>query len=103
MFPLFFLLSLLHFLQQLNEQLHYFIMGAKAAFLASLPEQIRNPNNCWVEKLPGVPYSAGYRPSLAAGVTFIILFFSAYAYHVALSIRKKRWASIALAYGAFGK
>lgn len=78
-------------------------MGAKAEFLATLPEQIQNPNNCWVEKLPGVPYSAGYRPSLAAGVTFIILFFSAYAYHVALSITKKRWASIALAYGAFGE
>ncbi|KAK8057593.1 hypothetical protein PG996_011530 [Apiospora saccharicola] len=78
-------------------------MGSKAEFLASLPEQIRNPNNCWVEKLPGVPYSAGYRPSLAAGVTFIILFFSAYAYHVAISITKKRWASIALAYGAFAE
>ncbi|KAK7960888.1 hypothetical protein PG988_012102 [Apiospora saccharicola] len=78
-------------------------MGSKAEFLASLPEQIRNPNNCWVEKLPGVPYSAGYRPSLAAGVTLIILFFSAYAYHVAISITKKRWASIALAYGAFAE
>ncbi|KAK8015584.1 Rta1 domain protein [Apiospora marii] len=78
-------------------------MTSKAEFLASLPEQIRNPNNCWVDKLPGVPYSAGYRPSLAAGVTFIIIFFSVYAYHVAMSITRKRWASIALAYGAFAE
>lgn len=78
-------------------------MDSKAVFQASLPMQIRNPNNCWVEELPGVPYSAGYRPSLAAGVIFIILFFSAYAYHVAMSITRKRWASIALGYGAFGE
>ncbi|KAK8092004.1 hypothetical protein PG997_002365 [Apiospora hydei] len=76
-------------------------MGSKADFLASLPEQIRSPNNCWAEKLPGVPYNYGYRPSLAAGASFIVLFAFALIYHLTLSMRKKRWVSVALSYGAF--
>ncbi|KAK8022293.1 hypothetical protein PG993_013060 [Apiospora rasikravindrae] len=76
-------------------------MGSQANFLASLPEQIRSPNNCWAEELPGVPYSYGYRPSLAAGASFVVLFGFALIYHLTLSMRKKRWVSVALAYGAF--
>ncbi|KAK8076538.1 hypothetical protein PG994_003810 [Apiospora phragmitis] len=75
-------------------------MGNTADFLASLPEPIRNPNNCYAEKLAGIPYSYGYRPSLAAGVSFIVLFAFAVVYHLVLSHNKKRWASVALAYGA---
>jgi len=68
--------------------------------LSFLPEPLRNPNNCQVEELDGFPYSYGYRPSLAAGITFCVLFAIALAGHVVQSFRFRRWTSILLAIGA---
>ncbi|KAI1474528.1 RTA1-domain-containing protein [Daldinia eschscholtzii] len=65
-----------------------------------LPESIRNPNNCQKDLVHGINYSYGYRPSLAAGVTFSILFGIAFFGHSFQTIRLKRWTSALLSVGA---
>ncbi|KAK7911866.1 RTA1-domain-containing protein [Apiospora marii] len=68
--------------------------------LSLIPEPIRNPNNCHVDPIPGWSYSYGYRPSLAAGVTFSVLFALALGAHTFQAVRSRRWASILLALGS---
>ena len=68
--------------------------------LSYLPEPLRNPNNCQQELLEGWPYAYGYRPSLAAGITFCVLFTIALVGHTVQSVRFRRWTSILLAIGA---
>ncbi|KAK8121819.1 RTA1 like protein-domain-containing protein [Apiospora sp. TS-2023a] len=68
--------------------------------LSVIPEPLRNPNNCHVDPIPGWSYSYGYRPSLAAGVTFSVLFALALFAHTFQAVRWRRWASILLAMGA---
>ncbi|KAK8007722.1 glutamine synthetase/guanido kinase [Apiospora arundinis] len=76
-------------------------MASKTDFKGSFPEALKNPNNCVVKEFPGIPYTFGYRPHLSAGVAFIVLFFLAMAYHLGFAMKKKRWPSVILAYGAF--
>lgn len=78
-------------------------MASKTDFKGSFPEALKNPNNCVVKEFPGIPYTFGYRPHLSAGVAFIVLFFLAMAYHLGFAMKKKRWPSVILAYGAFGE
>ncbi|KAI1841852.1 hypothetical protein JX265_010838 [Neoarthrinium moseri] len=68
--------------------------------LSWLPEPLRNPNNCHKDPIPGFPYSYGYKPSLAAGITFCALFGIAFFGHGFQSIRLRRWTSILLTIGA---
>lgn len=68
--------------------------------LSFLPEPLRNPNNCHAEPIEGFPYSYGYRPSLAAGIVFCILFAIALLGHGVQTFRHRRWTSITLAIGA---
>ncbi|KAI0881328.1 RTA1-domain-containing protein [Annulohypoxylon maeteangense] len=65
-----------------------------------LPEAIRSPNNCQVDPIPGFKYPYGYRPSLAAGVVFCVLFGIAFFGHSLQTIRLRRWTSVLLAIGA---
>lgn len=71
--------------------------------LSQIPEPLRNPNNCHVDQIPGWSYSYGYRPSLAAGVTFSVIFALALFAHTLQAVRSRRWASILLAMGALSK
>ncbi|KAI2472343.1 RTA1-domain-containing protein [Annulohypoxylon bovei var. microspora] len=66
----------------------------------SLPEAIRNPSNCQKSPIPGIPYSYGYKPSLAAGIVFCVLFGIAFFGHSLQTIRLRRWTSALLAIGA---
>lgn len=70
------------------------------ADLSWLPEHLRSPNNCHKDLIPGWPYSYGYQPSLAAGVTFCVLFGVALLSHGVQAIHLRRWTSILLAVGA---
>lgn len=70
------------------------------ADLSWLPEPLRNPNNCYKDPIAGWPYSYGYRPSFAAGVTFCVLFGVALLGHSVRAIYLRRWTSILLAVGA---
>ncbi|KAI2622406.1 RTA1-domain-containing protein [Hypoxylon sp. NC1633] len=65
-----------------------------------LPEALRNPNNCQQDLIPGFNYAYGYRPSLAAGITFCILFGIAVFGHGFQTIRLRRWTSGLLTIGA---
>lgn len=65
-----------------------------------LPEPLRDPNNCHSDPIDGFPYSYGYRPSLAAGIAFCVLFGIAFLGHGVQYIRRRRWTSITLAVGA---
>ena len=71
--------------------------------LSRIPLPIRNPNNCHVDPILGWPYSYGYRPSLAAGVIFSLLFALALFVHTFLAFRMRRWTSILLAVGALSE
>ncbi|KAI1459886.1 RTA1-domain-containing protein [Annulohypoxylon moriforme] len=66
----------------------------------SLPEAIRDANNCQKDPIPGFDYSYGYRPSLAAGIVFGVLFGIAFFGHSLQTIRLRRWTSALLAIGA---
>ncbi|PVI05777.1 RTA1-domain-containing protein [Periconia macrospinosa] len=68
--------------------------------LSRIPEPIRNPNNCHKDPIPGWAYSYGYKPSLAAGLIFTLLFALALFVHTFYAIRLRRWVSILLAVGA---
>ena len=68
-----------------------------------LPEPLRDPNNCHKDPIDGFPYSYGYRPRLAAGIIFCVLFGIAFLGHGVQSIRLRRWTSILLAVGALSK
>ncbi|KAI0380253.1 RTA1-domain-containing protein [Hypomontagnella monticulosa] len=65
-----------------------------------LPESIRNANNCQTELVPGFHYSYGYRPSLAAGIVFSVLFGIAFFGHLLQTVRFRRWTSVLLSIGA---
>ncbi|TVY84947.1 Uncharacterized protein LSUE1_G002740 [Lachnellula suecica] len=71
--------------------------------LSYLPEPLRNPNNCHKDLISGWPYSYGYRPSLAAGIVFCLLFGIALFGHCIQAIRLRRWTSILLAIGVLTK
>ncbi|KAI1392995.1 RTA1-domain-containing protein [Hypoxylon trugodes] len=66
----------------------------------TLPAAIQDPNNCQKSPLPGIGYSYGYQPSLAAGITFCALFGIAFFGHLLQLIRLRRWTSALLAIGA---
>ncbi|KAI5862623.1 RTA1 like protein-domain-containing protein [Durotheca rogersii] len=61
---------------------------------------IRDPNNCHRELIDGWLPPYGFRPSLAAGITFCVLFAVAFFGHAVQSLRFKKWTSILLAIGA---
>ncbi|KAI8964612.1 RTA1-domain-containing protein [Daldinia sp. FL1419] len=67
---------------------------------SSLPESIRDPNNCQKDLVPGINYAYGYRPSLTAGIIFCVLFGIAFFGHSFRTIRLWRWTSALLAIGA---
>lgn len=50
-----------------------------------------------------LPPTYGYDPSLAAGVTFTILFFLSMTWHIYESIRCRNWWYLLFAVGAFGE
>ncbi|KAI0837055.1 RTA1-domain-containing protein [Hypoxylon sp. FL0890] len=65
-----------------------------------LPEAIRDANNCQKDPIPGFDYPYGYRPSLAAGIVFCVLFGIAFFGHTFQTIRLRRWTSALLTIGA---
>ncbi|KAI6084893.1 RTA1-domain-containing protein [Hypoxylon rubiginosum] len=65
-----------------------------------IPEPLRNANNCQKDLIPGFDYSYGYRPSLAAGIVFCVLFGIGFFGHLLQSIRFRRWTSALLTIGA---
>ncbi|KAI2604150.1 RTA1-domain-containing protein [Hypoxylon fragiforme] len=66
----------------------------------SLPEGLRNPNNCQKEPIPGYNFAYGYQPSLAAGIIFCLLFGIAFFGHTLQAIRLRRATSVLLSIGA---
>ncbi|KAI0893608.1 RTA1-domain-containing protein [Annulohypoxylon nitens] len=66
----------------------------------SLPEAIRDANNCQRDLIPGFNYSYGYKPSLVAGIIFCALFGIAFFGHSLQTIRLRRSTSGFLAVGA---
>lgn len=66
----------------------------------SLPEAIRDANNCQKDLIPGFNYSYGYKPSLVAGIIFCALFGIAFFGHSLQTIRLRRSTSGFLAVGA---
>lgn len=65
-----------------------------------LPEALQDPNNCLKGLIPGWRYAYGYRPSLAAGIAFCVLFSIAFFGHGFQSFRRRRWTSILLTVGS---
>ncbi|KAI1765038.1 RTA1-domain-containing protein [Hypoxylon sp. FL1150] len=65
-----------------------------------LPEALSDANNCQKDLIPGFDYSYGYRPSLAAGIVFCVLFGIGFFWHLLQTIRLRRWTSALLTIGA---
>ena len=64
-----------------------------------VPEPVRNPNNCYPNLLEEWLPPSGYRPSLAAGITFCILFGILFLGHSVQAICFRSWTAGLLAIG----
>lgn len=68
-----------------------------------IPEPVRDANNCHHDLIEGWLPPYGYRPSLAAGVTFCVLFGLVSVGHVWKILRFRTWTAILLAIGALSE
>ncbi|KAJ3541738.1 hypothetical protein NM208_g2598 [Fusarium decemcellulare] len=65
-----------------------------------IPAPVRNPNNCHPDLIDNWLPPYGYKPSLAAGITFCILFGLIAVAHTLRTFRFRTWTAILLAIGA---
>lgn len=65
-----------------------------------IPEPVRDANNCHPDLIENWLSPYGYRPSLAAGIVFSVLFALIAIGHVLRTLTCRTWTAILLAIGA---